>query len=238
VAAPAIGLRPGFAPRGAVVDWSHQLASRLVVCNVADYGTNLASGHPITRTVMRHDVRAGGLGMGSSVVAGSVTTPCEVLTTTAAGAARPASVFMLITPNTWPGGFSALLHKSASATARDFVIFVNTSGDVSYVITATGRQVVSTISTGMTTGRTWAYLAVADGASSVLHYVNGRLMGTSTLSGTASLPTAPNMRYGDNSTGGGSAPDVTYHAVHAWTRALTAADAAALYADPYCMLRR
>lgn len=146
----------------------------------------------------------------------------------------PITVRLVITPISWPGGFTALA-DTAGRTAGTSA-FLDTSGQVSFAgswLTGVG------IATGgvnlLTAGQRWDVVirTTTDGANVAgVGFLNGVQTGSFGLGGGTNLRVgADAVAFGNNPSGGGSNADCIYECLQQWNRNLTDEEVWRLY-DP------
>ena len=160
-------------------------------------------------------------------------------------AARDLTVVVRFRPAAWSGQFTTIATKMASTASREFGLFADTSGRISYLdIGGTNAQtpgIVNTITAQMTLGR-WQTVAVTRNAalSRVAFYINGVFVGALTggvINDTVANPGAQ-LRVGfDAVTGGGTTANADYDLLATWQRCLSPTEIAILQADPYVLFR-
>jgi hypothetical protein len=126
-------------------------------------------------------------------------------------------------------GFMAIVEKGeiGSGGGREFSIFVDTSGNVSFLQlggTSTGTPAVGFVEDQ------WQHFVITRVGSSVVTYRNGIQTGTDTNGGTTANASSV-LAIGDNITTGGSDFDGLYNDLRFYTRALSASEVAALYQE-------
>jgi len=233
MAAPTIGLRPYWAPSvGSTVERSHPLASGLVSfallhgCDMVD----IASQQILIKSGFGALV---GSPYGPGALAGTSgwQYPDRSIMPTSA-----VSVMMVARMTTTGDNF--LWGNSTSSGSDRASISLNYTGTgVSYWDwsgTSTGAGGGRVNGSGTYGGwDVWVMTAIGGSGAQVI-YRNGAVFASSANSGGTRTTSVKEFYIG--TAGGGSAAG-TFNSVAVWSRALTAADAAALYANPFQMLR-
>lgn len=246
MAAPAIGLRPAFAPRSAVIDWSHPLSQSLEFCVVPAVSVHdLARGYPAVRNgspaVSRNK-------FGEAVRLASATSDFLEYT------GVPDAPFLGALSVLWVGNvqtasaFRSLVHKHASNGANNSPFSLLTDNSAS-----PQKLTLSRASSGSNRNYDTTAGCLPVGVDNVVVmttpsgivnttpaiYVNGLAqattgVGPSTFNATGS---GASIRIGRRADGAVQANgDVSIVAL--WSRALSANEVAALTADPFQMLRQ
>lgn len=143
---------------------------------------------------------------------------------------------LLFRPDSWPGGFSAIISKADSSTSRELCLFVDTSGNLSFYGVGETSNAIA-IATGMTAGLDWDFVWARKGVVNTA-YVNGASKGTWN-DGSSNPDTGTNVPwiFGAQGNGGGNDADATYAGIQFWQRAPYNGEVLALYNDPFGMLR-
>jgi hypothetical protein len=135
--------------------------------------------------------------------------------------------------------YSTLISKG-SAGGRSIGIFIDASGNISYLdvgISYSNAVGVPASQTAMTVGTVWDFVFIRDFAGSITTYVNGRKIGTSAnsvFSYAYSVNDSLNLNYDVH--GGGTFYDAEFYIYQSWQRPLSDNEILKLYADPYCVL--
>ncbi len=136
-------------------------------------------------------------------------------------------------PNTWANNYDALIEK-ASGGSRELSVFIKASGDgLAVTLGGTFSDNVISIGLGMPAGVVSDFVLSRRGTL-VTIYVNARMRGSFTASGTTGFSTL--LAVGRNSSGGGSNYNGTYLIAQTWRRALAADEVFQLYTEPYAMI--
>ena len=126
------------------------------------------------------------------------------------------------------GTYLTLLDKGGSNQAREFSVFFNTSGNVTYAAFATtaADNTGSPLALGITTG-SWQHIAITRIGSRVFYHRNG--INTSSRDVTSATTSANfDWSFGDNPSLGGTKPVGAYDDIRMFNRALTQPEIALL----------
>jgi hypothetical protein len=244
MSAPAIGLRPRFAPgANAHVDWSHPLAAGLEFCVVPSAGINdLARGYVGTISGSP-TLSPGPLGVAGNLSSGT--------SDFYEYSGVPDAPFLGPMTMMWVGvmrtasAFRSLVHKHASngGNANPLSYYVGNSASP---MTITSSRAASNNRNFETAGcfatNTTNTVVVTHPSGTVTDaptfYVNGLVFsGTGAGIGTGAVTGSQAAVRVGRRADGSTQTDGLVHACMLWSRALSANEAAALTADPFCMLR-
>jgi hypothetical protein len=125
-------------------------------------------------------------------------------------------------PVTWPGGFTV----TTDQTGREWSVFFNSSGDISFLDAPAMWTGIGTGIGGLTAGSWWHLLFTRKGGTAKF-FVNGIEKGSGSNTKSA---TARTVNFGSNSSGGGSNADARFDDIRFYNlRGFDATDAPQLY---------
>lgn len=227
MAAPAIGLRPRFAPNPATarVDWSHPLAQGLMFYALGgiDLVTRAAlSPQPAASTA---SPTRSGPAVGGGIIAGS-TLPSTTFPT-----AR-CSMFAVASYGAGTGYESTVAFHGSSTGAG--LLFDRSNGRLTYLNRAIA---VHDLATGLSRNTVYTIGSTCAGnGGTIVGYIDGNRQSTATL-GTMNPVTTGSYWLLATDNGNLAAADSRLTCGGIWNRVLSDAEMAQVHADPFCMLR-
>jgi hypothetical protein len=235
MAAPAIGLRPGFAPMRAAIDWSHPLAAGLVFYAMPGTGLpDLVRGYTPTYTATEFV----GTKFGPAAALTGSTSQVTYGTGPVMGGASDWTAIAALRVNAGTAGTVLCKRNAFSAAGEEFRLGMASGGAL--VISAGGT--FTNFSLAGVVARSQSVVGVTATASACVPFVNGRVVAGTTAanrrsSGSAGANTITVGRINAEGDGLGASADGAVALAAAWNRALTAAQMAQIMTDPFCLLR-
>jgi hypothetical protein len=229
MSAPAIGLRPRFAPGpNARIDWEHPLAAGLVFY---DWFPN---GQPVERAMTK---RANGVGVTRFGVGASASGAAGVASSSARADLLPSGGMSHLLVGQWTmasGTYLSLVENTATPASGQVSWYRSTSDIKFYLDSTTGTFVDVVVAASASDVPVVLGLSMTTAGSTIV-YRDGGQVTTSAAAGSTFLA-SNTIGVGASSAGTLGVPGTTnLYAV--WNRPLSAAEHASMAADPYQILR-
>lgn len=218
------------------IDWSHPLSYGLFDCLIWHEGAippiNLASPSIVTTRIGSPTAALTQLGpAGQTQGSNAYAIPHHGEISGAAN--NDLAIRVLFKPVSWSaGGFDVLFDKG-SGGSRDLSVFVDNSGNLSFVVVGQ-NSAFGSATTAMMAGAIWDFVLTRE-VGVVKVYINGVLI--KSVAGINTFdPVAAQLGFGYNASGGGDSGNHQFITAQVWRRALNASEVLGLYLDPFAFL--